>query len=109
MEKKEENANEVEVIDLMLKFDYENNPNGEGFISPSSLFSKLGVPENERRYILEGVIDLGLFEYNTPEIGIRATYKGIKIYKDGGYRKYKTIVALKKGLNHIWKALDILT
>lgn len=82
--------NELEAIDLMLKHDYEyNNKEYRGFVSPDSLFNELYIPNDMRSYLLDGVLELGLFEYNTPKTGIRASYKGRTLYRDGGYIKYK--------------------
>jgi len=85
-----EELTEIDIIDLMLKHDADNNnKEGRGFMSASRLFDEIGAPNNMRSYVLEVVIKLELFEYNTPKTGIRATYLGMRIYKDGGYKKHK--------------------
>lgn len=81
--------NKIESIDLMLKDDAENNPGGKGFVSPEKLFDKIGVPCEMQSYLLKEVVELGLFEYNNPRTGIRATCTARKIYREGGYKKHK--------------------
>lgn len=81
--------NEIEIIDKMLAFDVEKNPTGKGFISPSVLFDSIGIPENIRSELLRGVLELNLFEYNSPKTGIRASHVGRRVYRTGGYKKTK--------------------
>lgn len=99
--------NEIEIIDKMLAFDAEKNPTGKGFISPSTLFDSIGVPENIRSGLLRGALELNLFEYNSPKTGIRATHVGRRIYETGGYKKTKRNEKMADWFDKIIKIISI--
>lgn len=76
--------NDVEIIDRMLAFDVKENPEGRGYIAPNAMFDAIDAPTDRRAYILQLVIELGMFEYNTPS----PWHKG-NLYRAGSIQEWR--------------------
>lgn len=99
---------DVEIIDRMLAFDVKENPEGRGYIAPNAMFDAIDAPTDRRAYVLQLVLKLGMFEYNTPRRGIKATYIGREVYRNGGYKKHKNKEKAAEVFGYLIKTISLL-